>query len=305
MEEILVSILTATFNRAHLLRETLTSVQNQSYRNIEYIILDDESTDNTKEVVEIFAKSVPFPVRYIYHKKCYKHGAMNILFAEARGRYAVMVDDDDTLLPDAIKDLVSIFKSLPNKNDYASVVGRATINTTGEMEGELYPDDINEKPWKRSLKMARKISGDKLSLMNLDIYKNYCIPTPEGVSFVTESVLWNEVLSQYREYYTNIVVLNCTRHAGYHLSAPTKNYQYFLNWYFYSLYMLNNKEKYPLFKIDRSFQRLNYAAFTCRVKKEDKEKFGELKYKSDRFLIALLMPIMFFVQLIKYGKRQD
>ena len=122
-DEILVSIMTSTFNRADRLPRLFESIKKLTHKNIEYIIVDGGSSDNTKDVVEAFKKEVAFPVTYIY-KKCYKHEAMNILFSIARGHYGVIIDDDDELLPNSISQLLSIFTSLPNKDDYCAVVGR-------------------------------------------------------------------------------------------------------------------------------------------------------------------------------------
>jgi glycosyltransferase involved in cell wall biosynthesis len=57
MEKKLVSIIIPTYNRAHLIGETIVSIQNQSFINWECIIVDDESTDNTQSVVFKFIEN--------------------------------------------------------------------------------------------------------------------------------------------------------------------------------------------------------------------------------------------------------
>ncbi len=51
-----VSIIMATYNRAHLIEESLISIQNQTFENWECIIIDDGSTDETSEVIKTFLK---------------------------------------------------------------------------------------------------------------------------------------------------------------------------------------------------------------------------------------------------------
>jgi glycosyltransferase involved in cell wall biosynthesis len=51
----LVSVVTCTYNRAHLIRETIQSVLNQTFQDFEYIIIDDGSEDNTEKVIQSYA----------------------------------------------------------------------------------------------------------------------------------------------------------------------------------------------------------------------------------------------------------
>ena len=101
----LVSVITTTYNRAHLLPRAIRSVLNQTYQNFELIIVDDASTDNTKEVVKSFEDG-----RIIYYKHKENRGvlaAKNTGFDLAKGEYYVGLDDDDELLPEALETAVN------------------------------------------------------------------------------------------------------------------------------------------------------------------------------------------------------
>ncbi len=90
----IVSIVTCTYNRAHLIGETIRSVLNQSVQDFEYIIIDDGSQDETKKVVEAFNDS---RIRYFYHERT--GGKLSKLrnFANSKcsGEFIAYVDSDD------------------------------------------------------------------------------------------------------------------------------------------------------------------------------------------------------------------
>jgi len=91
----LFSVVIPSYNRASLLPEALGSVASQTCDDYEVIVVDDGSTDNTKEVVE----SHKLPVRYVYQKNQGAGAARNRGIAEARGEYIAFLDSDDTWLP--------------------------------------------------------------------------------------------------------------------------------------------------------------------------------------------------------------
>lgn len=101
LKEPLVSVIIPIYNRAHLIRRTLDSVLKQSYRNLEIIIVDDASTDNTEEVIKTIADP---RIRYIRHPTNSGGGtARNTGVKEATGKYVTFLDSDDQWLPDKIK----------------------------------------------------------------------------------------------------------------------------------------------------------------------------------------------------------
>jgi glycosyltransferase involved in cell wall biosynthesis len=86
-----VSVVIATYNRAHLIAETLDSVLGQSFRDFEVIVVDDGSTDHTREVVALFAPRV----QYIYHNNRGPSAARNLGVRQARGSWISIQDSDD------------------------------------------------------------------------------------------------------------------------------------------------------------------------------------------------------------------
>lgn len=104
MEKPVVSIVMATFNRAHLISETLKSILNQSFSNWECLIIDDGSTDNTKEILQPFLE-IDNRLGYFTRSKQYKKGlpgCRNQGLEIAQGEYVVFFDDDDIVHPDLL-----------------------------------------------------------------------------------------------------------------------------------------------------------------------------------------------------------
>ncbi|MDT8415690.1 MAG: glycosyltransferase family 2 protein [Flavobacteriaceae bacterium] len=105
----LVSIIIPTFNRAHLIGETLDSVLAQTYANWECIIVDDGSTDNTDAVVQAYVEK---DARFRYFHRPPEHlpganGARNFGFKMSRGGFVNWFDDDDVMLEDFLLNKVN------------------------------------------------------------------------------------------------------------------------------------------------------------------------------------------------------
>jgi len=105
MSSPLVSIIIPTYNRSHLISETLDSVFVQTYANWECIIVDDGSTDNTEEIVIQYLKKDP---RFQYHKRPDTHkpggnGARNYGFEVSKGEFVNYLDSDDFLYKETLK----------------------------------------------------------------------------------------------------------------------------------------------------------------------------------------------------------
>jgi glycosyltransferase involved in cell wall biosynthesis len=97
-----VSVCIPTYNREHLLKETLDSVFAQTYRDFEVVIVDDGSTDDTKQMLEKYG----FNVRYYRQKNSGDAVARNKLIELAEGKYISFLDSDDLLFPDALEEMV-------------------------------------------------------------------------------------------------------------------------------------------------------------------------------------------------------
>lgn len=117
MIEPLVSIIIPTYNRAHLIGETLDSVLAQTYQNWECIVVDDGSTDGTEALLKRY---IAKDNRFQYHKRPDTHlsggnGARNYGFELSQGEYIQWFDSDDLMMPRKIE--LSVFEIQDKKKD--------------------------------------------------------------------------------------------------------------------------------------------------------------------------------------------
>lgn len=107
MEEIKVSIITVCFNSEKTIRKTIDSVFSQTYKNIEYIIIDGDSKDGTNEIIKRKTGDAPINVVYVSEPDNGLYDAMNKGIKKASGNIIGIVNSDDYYEPDAVENVVA------------------------------------------------------------------------------------------------------------------------------------------------------------------------------------------------------
>ena len=102
----MITVVIPTYNRAFFLGKTVESVLNQTFRNFEVIVVDDGSTDNTRELVQEFISCPNF--RYIYQPNKGRSIARNEGARNAIGNWIMYLDSDDYLEKDALEKLYQL-----------------------------------------------------------------------------------------------------------------------------------------------------------------------------------------------------
>jgi glycosyltransferase involved in cell wall biosynthesis len=95
------SVIIATFNRSALIKQAIDSVFNQSFDEFELIVVDDGSSDDTRQVVNSYSD---IRLHYHYIENSGVSAARNFGVSKSKGKYLVFLDSDDSLLPDALRD---------------------------------------------------------------------------------------------------------------------------------------------------------------------------------------------------------
>src|SRR4030095_1387671 len=108
-----ITVFTPMFNRFELLKRTYRSICAQTFRDFEWLIIDDGSTDDTTDIIRTWQRASLFPIRFIRQRHQGKHIAHNNAIAHAKGELFAVLDSDDTLVPNALERLLFHWDAIP------------------------------------------------------------------------------------------------------------------------------------------------------------------------------------------------
>lgn len=191
-----LTIFTPIYNREKYVSRLFDSIDSQTIKNFEWIIINDGSTDSTDEKIKenIARKERQFNIRYIKVKNGGKPRAINKAVQLAKGKYFFIVDSDDWLVPDAVKlinDWCTDIEHDPNFQQFAGVAGlRKYPNNKingGSGNGKLIIDANNLEREKFNL------GGDKAEVYKTRLLRKYPFRIFENENFITEGTVWNKI----------------------------------------------------------------------------------------------------------------
>ena len=200
------TVLTPTYNRAATLHRVYQSLAGQTFRDFEWLVVDDGSTDNTHQIIGEWQARAAFPIRYVWQKNQHKKTAFNRGVREARGELIVALDSDDEMTPDALAILDEAWRAIPEaeRERFVAVTGLCA-RPDGSIVGDRFPADVFDSN-AVDMYFRQRIQGEKFGCMRADVLRRF--PFPQEVpGFVPESLVWWAIARQgYRSRFINRVV---------------------------------------------------------------------------------------------------
>ncbi len=137
----MITVFTPTYNRAHLLPRLYESLKTQTFKDFEWIIVDDGSTDDTEEVVKSFFPPLGrMEGGFIHQPNGGKHRAINRGAQEAQGELFFIADSDDYLPDDSLAKVAEKYKKIKGDNSIGGICG-LDMTPKGDVIGSGLPCD--------------------------------------------------------------------------------------------------------------------------------------------------------------------
>ena len=213
-----ISVLTATYNRANLLPRLYESIVNNIKDNIdvEWIIIDDGSKDNTKETVENFIKENKIVIKYFFQENQGKMQAINNVIQYAQGDLLIECDSDDYFTNNAFKSIEKAYNENKNNNNKYYALCFLKYNQNKENMGKKFQNKFTTM---FDLYFKQGENGEKALVFNTEIRKQYKYELENKEKFVTEARMFHKMDEKYNIICINEPIMICE----YQTEGYTKN----------------------------------------------------------------------------------
>lgn len=199
----MITVLTPTFNRGGgELQSLWDSLQKQTVKEFEWLVVDDGSTDGTKNLITKLQEKSDFPIRYIYKSNGGKHTALNVGIQTICSELTFIVDSDDCVTDDAVESILKIHKKYRSQNN---ICGYAFLRAfpDGKVNGKKF--DVNEKIGSY---IDVRVNGDDTGADKAEVFKTHCLkefPFPEypNEKFLGEDLVWVRMARKYEMVHIN------------------------------------------------------------------------------------------------------
>ncbi len=214
-----ISILTPAYNRGDKLNKLYTSllVNNNSNVEIEWLVMDDGSTDKTRYIVTNFIKQNIIDIKYYYQENAGKMAALNNLVKYATGDVMIECDSDDYFTVGAF-DTIAKYEDKLTDEIYALVFLKYDQN--GNNMGNNFPENLYRSDM-FSLYFRENITGEKALVFNSNIRKRFGYKLEADEKFVTESRMYHQMDLEYDVICINEPIMICE----YQKDGYSKNIQ--------------------------------------------------------------------------------
>lgn len=199
-----LTVFTPSFNRKDLLPYLYESLCSQTSKDFLWLIIDDGSTDETKELVEKWQNENRIEIEYVYKKNGGMHTGHNAAYLMIKTELNACIDSDDWMPDDAVENILKKWNGVADKTKIAGIIG-LDADKNGKLIGTAIPSDLKFGNLV-DLYQKHKIKGDKKLIIRTDIVKKYP-PYPEypGEKLVPLGTLYILIGRDYDFIYSNEV----------------------------------------------------------------------------------------------------
>lgn len=165
-----LTVFTPTYNRKHLLPRLYDSLKNQTDKNFIWMVVDDGSTDRTKELIKQWQEENVIEILYFYKKNEGMHSAHNLAYEKITTPWNTCIDSDDMMAENAVEKIYSQIKDIENDDDFYAIVG-LDADQQANLIGAKFPDELKKIKF-NEIYLKYHLTGDKKIVYKTAVMKN-------------------------------------------------------------------------------------------------------------------------------------
>ncbi|MEJ9306004.1 glycosyltransferase family A protein [Priestia megaterium] len=198
-----LTVFTPTYNRAYCIHQCYESLKRQTCKDFIWLIIDDGSTDNTKEIIKGWIDENIIQIKYHWQDNQGMHGAHNTAYELINTELNVCIDSDDYMPDDAVEKIIDTWKKY-GSNEVSGIIA-LDANHKNEIIGTRLPQHI-----KRStlfdLYNKYGVTGDKKLVYRTELTKQYPYPLFENERYVGLAYKYHMIDKQYEMILMNEII---------------------------------------------------------------------------------------------------
>ena len=203
----IVCVFTPTYNRAYRLPKLYESLCRQTDDSFEWLIVDDGSTDNTKQVVDEWIKEKKISIRYFWQENGGKQRAHNLGVEKCNQELFMCVDSDDYISDDCVEQHIKMWEAIKLDETIAGIV-----SLKGDLEGNplgtYFPEGLTRTTW-GDLYSKYKFRGDATQVYRTSILKKYPYWVADGEKFIGEGYVFYQIDQKYEMILLPKILMYC------------------------------------------------------------------------------------------------
>jgi len=198
------TVFTPTRNRGPVLGRMHDSLVAQTFRDFEWLVIDNDSDDDTPDRMAAWQAAADFPIRYLRQPNRGLQVSWRRALDEARGELFLFTRSADALKPNALERLLHHWRSIPEaERPGFSAVSALAEDEHGRLIGTEFPTSPLDSD-SAELRYRYRVQGDKFGFQRTDVLRRHPIPVVEGYTgYMPESIVWSAIAREYRTRYVN------------------------------------------------------------------------------------------------------
>ena len=281
-----LTIFTATYNRGHLIHKLYESLKRQSNFDFEWLVIDDGSSDNTRDLFKIWiTENNPFAIRYYYQENQGLIRALNKGISLANGKYFSKIDSDDYVEDYYSENILKWVNDIDNSEDIYAVSGLKVTCDSIPLKG-TWPEFPKNSLYVDATDLERakyNLDADMSEAWKTDILKQHPFPVWDNEKFAPEQlVLYDIALKGLKIRWYSVPMTICEYQAGGLTLGASKLEKE--NPMGYAMMYNQN------LKIYKSFKRNLYDAMQMIALAVYAGNISYLKKSNNKFATAIMFP---------------